>query len=422
MKTLVAISMLVVLITTAVVACGRGQPSPTTPMPPTVITNDATDITVTTARLNGNLDHLGTASSVDISLLWGKISGGPYPNETIQQAMTKRGVFSFELMGLDPGTVYYFQAKAAGDGISYGVEKSFTTLTEPPVVTTNDVTGVAVDVIRLNGTLDDLGSAISVDVSFIWGITSGGPYPNETALEVLDTGKAFSFDLTGLTPGTYYFQAKAVGDGVSYGVEESFIIPVTFADSNLEVAIREAINKPEGAIYLSDIESLTDLAASHRGISDISGLEYCSNLRGLHLDGNSISDIMPLSGLTDLLILILTDNNISDISPISGLTRLESLVITDNNVSDISPLAGLTSLNWLDLVQNNISDISPLAGLTSLDWLPLGGNNISDISPLVMNSGLSEGDFVHLGGNPLSDESINVHIPQLLGRGVNVER
>lgn len=400
MKTIVSISMLVVLIATVAVACGRGQPPPTTPMPPTVITNDATDITVTTARLNGNLDYLGTASNVNISLLWGTTSGGPYPNETIQQTMNKRGAFSFELMGLDPGTVYYFQAKAAGDGISYGIEKSFTTLTEPPVVTTDDVTSVAVDVVRLNGTLDDLGSALSVNVSFVWGITSGGPYPNETALEVMDTGKAYSFDLTDLTPGTYYFQAKAVGDGVSYGVEKGFTIPVTFADSNLEAAIREAINKPEGAIYLSDLKSLTNLVASQKGISDISGLEYCS----------------------DLLYLMLTDNNISDISPISGLTRLESLVITDNNVSDISPLAGLTSLNWLDLVQNNISDLSPLAGLTSLDWLPLGGNNISDISPLVMNSGLSEGDFVHLGGNPLSDESINVYIPQLLERGVNVGR
>ena len=82
MKTIVSISMLVVLITTAIVACGRGQPQPTTPMPPMVITNDATDITVTTARLNGNLDNLGTASNVNISLLWGTTSGGPYPNET----------------------------------------------------------------------------------------------------------------------------------------------------------------------------------------------------------------------------------------------------------------------------------------------------------------------------------------------------
>jgi len=342
-----------------------------------VITNDATDIAVTTARLNGNLDSLGTASNVNISLIWGTTSGGPYPNETSQQAMNKRGAFSFDLTGLDPGTVYYFQAKAVGDGVAYGIERSFTTLTMPPVVITNDATSVAVDVVRLNGTLDDLGTALSVSTSFVWGTTPGGPYPNETALELMDSRKAYSFDLIGLAPGTYYFQAKAVGDGVSYGIEEGFTMPVTFPDSHLEVAIREAINKPEGAIYLSDLQSLTDLAATQKGISNISGLEYCSNLQGL--------------------------------------------ILTDNNVSDISPLAGLNSLKWLDLVHNDISDISPLTSLTSLDWLPLGGNSISDISPLVMNSGLSEGDFVHLGGNPLSDESIDVYVPQLLERGVDVQ-
>jgi Leucine-rich repeat (LRR) protein len=346
MKTIVSISILVVLVTTAMVACGRGQPQPATPMPPTVITNGATDITATKVRLNGTLDNLGTA--------------------------------------------------------------------------------------------------ISVSTSFVWGTTLGGPYPNETALEVMDTRKAYSFDLTGLAPGTYYFQAKAVGDGVSYGVEKGFTVPVTFPDSNLEVAIREAINKPEGAIYLSDLESLTNLVASQKGISDISGLEYCSNLQqldlqdnnisdislladlknvnGLHLDGNKISDIMALSGLTNLHGLWLAGNDINDISPINGLIRLESLVVSDNNVSNISPLAALISLEWLDLVNNNITDISPLSGLTNLDWLPLGGNNISDISPLVKNSGLSEGDFVHLGGNPLTDESMNVYVPQLLERGVDVQR
>jgi len=47
-------------------------------------------------------------------------------------------------------------------------------------------------------------------------------------------------------------------------------------------------------------------------------------------------------------------------------------------------------------------------------------NSISDISPLVENSGLSEGDTVDLGDNPLSATSINVYIPQLEERGVDV--
>jgi hypothetical protein len=38
----------------------------------------------------------------------------------------------------------------------------------------------------------------------------------------------------------------------------------------------------------------------------------------------------------------------------------------------------------------------------------------------VENSGLSAGDTVNLSGNPLSDTSMNVYIPQLEERRVNV--
>lgn len=292
----------------------------------------------------------------------------------------------------------------------------------PPTVTTSDATNIIATEAKLNGNLSDLGTASSVNVSFVWGTTSGGPYPNETTPQAMSAPGAFSFDLTDLTPGTTYsLQAKAVGDGTSYGTENIFITAVNFPDANLETAIREAINNPEGLLYPYDLKYLTELEASERDISNLAGLEYCVNLQELHLNDNNISDLSPLSGLTNLHGLWLWGNNINDISPLSGLTNLESLVLANNNISDISPLAALTTLNWLDLVSNNISDISPLSGLTNLDWLPLGGNNISDISPLVANSGLSEEDFVSLEGNPLDTTSINVYIPQLRERGVDVQ-
>ena len=53
---------------------------------------------------------------------------------------------------------------------------------------------------------------------------------------------------------------------------------VIFADPNLEAAIRETIGIPEGSIYPSDLEELTSLSASERGISDLVGLELCRNL------------------------------------------------------------------------------------------------------------------------------------------------
>ncbi len=89
---------------------------------------------------------------------------------------------------------------------------------------------------------------------------------------------------------------------------------VTFPDANLETAIREAIDKPEGPISTSDLEAIILLDAPERGISDITGLEYCLNLEELWLQDNNISDISALAGLSKLELLFLAGNNISDIS------------------------------------------------------------------------------------------------------------
>ena len=170
-----------------------------------------------------------------------------------------------------------------------------------------------------------------------------------------------------------------------------------FTDANLEAAIREAIGKPEGPISTPDLESLTVLDASGKGINDIS----------------------VLAGLTNLQKLYLWDNNISDISPLAGLTNLQELRLRDNNISDISALASLINLRELYLGGNNISDISASAGLSRLRELYLGGNNISDISSLVENSGLSDGDTVYLLGNPLTDVNTESYLQELELRGVD---
>jgi len=100
-------------------------------IPPQVTTNDASDITTSAAKLNGNLDGLGTASSVDVSFEWSETSGVPYASETTAETMNATGVFDFDLSNLDPGTIYYFRAKAVGDDISYGAERHFMTIALP---------------------------------------------------------------------------------------------------------------------------------------------------------------------------------------------------------------------------------------------------------------------------------------------------
>ena len=177
---------------------------------------------------------------------------------------------------------------------------------------------------------------------------------------------------------------------------------VNFPDPNLQAAIRQAIGKPTGDIYQSDLAGLTALNASERGIANLSGLEHCSGLTYLNLFFNQIGDISPLSGLTSLTFLNLWDNQISDISPLSGLISLTWLDLAGNRISDISPLSGLTNLTWLGLDASNTTDLSPLSSLTSLTELSLSSNGISDISPL---SGLTSLTTLYLENNHIADIS-----------------
>jgi len=177
---------------------------------------------------------------------------------------------------------------------------------------------------------------------------------------------------------------------------------VTFADANLEAAVREALSTPEGPIYTHDLAELTSLNADARGISDLSGLEHATGLTELRLHVNQISDISPLAGLTNLAHLTLFKNQISDISPLAGLTDLTYLGLHYNQISDIEPLAGLTSLTYLVLHTNQIDDVSHLSGLTNLEWLYFHVNQVSDISPLANLTSLKT---LYILANQISDIS-----------------
>ncbi|MDM7998890.1 MAG: carboxypeptidase regulatory-like domain-containing protein [Dehalococcoidia bacterium] len=98
------------------------------------------------------------------------------------------------------------------------------TLTACLAVTTTDATNLTANSARLNGDLASLGTIGAVTVSFEWGTTAHGPYPNSTNPETKTSKGAFYATLEGLDSGTtYYYRAKAVGGGDPvYGEEKRF--------------------------------------------------------------------------------------------------------------------------------------------------------------------------------------------------------
>jgi len=111
---------------------------------------------------------------------------------------------------------------------------------------------------------------------------------------------------------------------------------VIFADPNLEAAIREAIDVPERPIYPSDLAGLTSLSASGRNISNLTGLERCTDLTHLYLSYNEIGNVAPLANLINLAYLQLDLNQVGNISSLvqnEGLGEGDAVYLRGNPLS-----------------------------------------------------------------------------------------
>jgi len=154
-----------------------------------------------------------------------------------------------------------------------------------------------------------------------------------------------------------------------------------FIDANLDAVIREELGKdPDEEISEAELQGITQMIANNKGITDLSGMEFCTGLTSLSLDYNQITNVEPLAQLITLISLSLAQNQIVDISPLSGLVNLQSL----------------------RLQSNQIKDISCISGLQYLTILRLGSNRIRNILPLVANIWLGQGDEIWLYQNDLN--------------------
>jgi hypothetical protein len=168
------------------------------------------------------------------------------------------------------------------------------------------------------------------------------------------------------------------------------------------------------------MQLLTTLTVNDGGVSDLTGMQYATNLRSLTLENNNITDISPLAGLTQLWVLDLGGNKVSDLQALAGLTNLRALWIYQNHITDTGALSGLTNLVTLGLYSNQIANVNALAGLTNLHYLYLENNRIQDISAL---SGLTNLSNVYLTYNFLdisSGSAAMAIISTLQGQGASV--
>ena len=173
--------------TREVFVTGAGNPnfltfqtiSPPDPaVPPIVVTGIASEITDTTATLNGTVNPSGSETTYQFEYGLTVSYGSTTPITSAGSGFTAVPV-SAALTGLSPGTLYHFRVTATnGGGTANGADATFTTFAVPPtptptptpIVVTAAASNIGDTTATLNGTVNPSGSATTYQ--FQYGLTT----------------------------------------------------------------------------------------------------------------------------------------------------------------------------------------------------------------------------------------------------------
>ena len=187
---------------------------------PTVVTLAATDITITSARLNGNI----TENNASVTARGFQLGVSENDLSVSLPVNTNDATFSMNVPGLDANTTYYFRAYATDElGTVYGEVLGFTTSSVvAPTVSTLAVSEITYTTATLAGSITSDGGASVTECGFCYSTSPMfGSYETVTCSSVSNN---FGYSLEGLNTGTtYYVKAYATNEvGTSLGEVQTF--------------------------------------------------------------------------------------------------------------------------------------------------------------------------------------------------------
>ena len=196
---------------------------------PNIFTNKISQITsnsvLTGGQIYSNRGHVVTEKGI----CWSTHSNPTIMDNKINSG-TGNNSYTVQISGLNTGSKYYVKAYAINsEGISYGSEETFTTLSiSKPNVVTSTISIFNSTSATVGGNVTSDGGATITERGVYW---STNPLTLGTKLQIGNGTGAFSTSLTGLSPNTiYYIKAFATNSqGTGYGTQMSFttgVLPV----------------------------------------------------------------------------------------------------------------------------------------------------------------------------------------------------
>jgi len=194
------------------------------PVPPTVTTTEATEISYTSAVSGGEVTDEGGESVISKGICWNTNS-----DPTISDSKTSEGggkdSFTSNMAQLSPGTFYYVKAYATNSaGTGYGNEITvITNQLAVPVLTTTEISSITQNTAISGGNITSESGGTVTARGICWGTLINPTITNSKTTNGTGPG-SFVSTLTGLLPATvYYVRSYATNIvGTSYGNGISF--------------------------------------------------------------------------------------------------------------------------------------------------------------------------------------------------------
>ena len=121
------------------------------------------------------------------------------------------------------------------------------------------------------------------------------------------------------------------------------------------------------------IEEVTSLNIEGKNLTDISGIEYFTNLTSLDCGKNQLT-ALPVENLTNLTSLRCNNNQLKEL-PVENLTNLTLLYCSYNQLTEL-PVEKLTNLTELSCSYNQLKEL-PVESLTNLTSLYCDNNQLA---------------------------------------------
>ena len=181
---------------------------------------------------------------------------------------------------------------------------------------------------------------------------------------------------------------------------EVAIDETNFPDANFREIVKRYDTDGNGSFSQAELDAVTEIIASYKGIQNLKGIEYFTALTSLGVSGNQLTSL-DVSANTALTSLDVGANQLTSLD-VSGCTALTSLYVSDNQLTslDVSGCTALTSLN----VRNNQLTSLDVSANAALESLYVSNNQLTslDVSDHTALTSLDVSGIYNDDGNKLA--------------------